>query len=110
MKLSTYVIGVPAAVFAAVVAVANRQSVQFSLDPLSQTDPALAFHLPLFVALFAALFAGVLLGGLASALSRMARRRPQRPEPEEKAKTPPVIASAARLLPWNRSKPKSRSK
>jgi uncharacterized integral membrane protein len=110
VKLSTYVIGVPAVVLAAVVAVANRQTVQLSLDPFSQTSPALAFHLPLFAALFAALLAGVLLGGFASTLSRMKRRRPPKVPPAEKPKTLPALSSAAKLLPWNRAKPKSRPK
>ena len=108
MKLSTYVIGVPAVVLAAMVAVANRQDVQISLDPFSQTSPALAFHLPLFAALFVALLAGVLLGGLASTVSRVTRRRPKI-APDSKPKTL-APSSAAKLLPWNRAKPKSRPK
>lgn len=70
MRLSTYVLGVPAVLVAVVVAVANRQSVIFSLDPFSQASPALAVHLPLFVLIFVVLGLGVLLGGLASLLSR----------------------------------------
>ena len=70
MRPSTYVIGVPAAVVAVVVAVANRQSVIFSLDPFAQTSPALALRLPLFVLVFVVLGLGVVLGGLASLLSR----------------------------------------
>jgi uncharacterized integral membrane protein len=110
VKLSTYVIGVPAAVIAAVVAVANRQSVQFSLDPFSQERPALAFHLPLFAALFAALLIGVLLGGFASLLGRARRRRPPQAPPDGTEKPPAIARFAARLLPWNRGKPKSGSR
>jgi hypothetical protein len=65
--------GVPAAVVAAVVAVANRQGVDFSLDPFSQISPALAVRMPLFVLLFLTFGVGVLLGGMATWLSR----RPQ---------------------------------
>ena len=70
MRLSTYVIGIPAVAVAVVVAVANRQSVIFSLDPFSRTSPALALRLPLFLLVFVVLGIGVLLGGLASLLSR----------------------------------------
>jgi hypothetical protein len=70
VRLSTYAIGVPAVVVAVVVAVANRRTVVFSLDPFSQTSPALALRLPLFLLVFVILGLGVLLGGLASLLSR----------------------------------------
>jgi predicted phage tail protein len=70
VRLSTYVLGVPAVMAAVVVAVANRQSVIFSLDPFSQVSPALAVRLPLFVLVFLVLGLGVLLGGIASLLSR----------------------------------------
>lgn len=77
MRLSTYLLGVPAVVAAAVVAVANHQSVVFSLDPFSPDASALSFSAPLFLLLFAAVAAGVLLGGVTAALSRRTRRKPQ---------------------------------
>jgi len=55
---------------AAVLAIANRQDVVFSLDPLSQATPAIAVHLPLFLLLFGAIVFGVLLGGFVMAVSR----------------------------------------
>jgi hypothetical protein len=70
VRPSTYALGIPAVVIAVVVALANRQSVIFSLDPFSQTSPALAVRLPLYVLVFLILGLGVLLGGLASLLSR----------------------------------------
>jgi len=73
VKLSTYALGLPAVVIAVVIAVANRQSVVFSLDPFSQTTPAIALRMPLFVLLFLTLGAGVVLGGIASFLSRRGR-------------------------------------
>jgi hypothetical protein len=63
-------LGVPAVVVAVVVAVANRQSVIFSLDPFSQISPAFALRLPLFVLIFLVLGLGVVLGGTATLLSR----------------------------------------
>lgn len=77
MKLSTYLIGVPVVVLTAVVAIANRQLVTFSLDPFSVSNPAesLSLHLPLFVLLLITLAVGAVLGALAALLSRSARDR-----------------------------------
>jgi len=108
VKLSTYVIGVPAAVIAAVVAVANRQDVTFSLDPFSQTTPAIAVQVPLFLLLFAALILGVLLGGFASFIGRTFRRVPKPPVEKESSASPG--SSVTKLLPWNRGKSKSGGK
>lgn len=77
MRLSTYFLGVPVVVAAAAVAVANRQSVVFSLDPFSPGASALSFSAPLFLLLFVAVAAGVLLGGVTAALSRRKQRKPQ---------------------------------
>ena len=101
MKLSTYVLGVPAAAIAAVVAVANRQNVHFSLDPTSQSAPAIAFDVPLFVLLFIVLVFGVLLGGIASSLSRLRKPKPT------KQISPPKMGSLKRLLPWSKGGSKS---
>jgi len=70
LRLSTYLIGIPAAAVAAVIAVANRQDVLFSLDPFSRSSPAIAVEIPLFVLVFLALGAGILFGWLASAVAR----------------------------------------
>lgn len=77
MRLSTYLIGIPVAVVTAVVAIANRQLVTFSLDPFSMSDPAAAVsvRMPLFVLILLALAIGALLGGTAAHLSRIKRDR-----------------------------------
>ena len=74
MKLSTYAVTVPAVVIAAVLAVANRQIVQFSLDPTNAEAPAFAVTMPLYLLLFLAVLFGVLLGGLVVAIGRRPRR------------------------------------
>ena len=89
MKLSTYVIAVPAVVIAAALAVANRRDVVFSLDPFSQSHPSIAVEMPLFVLLFLVLVLGILLGGAASALSRLWRNRRRLPTKTSKPNTPP---------------------
>ncbi len=81
MKLSTYLVGIPVVVASAVVAVANRQIVTFSLDPFSLSHPAeaLSIRLPLFVLLLVTLAAGAILGGVAARLSRSGREPGARP-------------------------------
>lgn len=79
MKLSTYLVGIPVALIAAVVAVANRRMTTISLDPFSPSESALSLHMPLFVLLFLTLVVGVLLGWMASSISRM--RKPRKPAP-----------------------------
>ncbi len=81
MRLSTYVFGVPAVVIAGALAIANRQSVVFSLDPFSSDHPALAFSLPLYLLMFFALALGIVLGGATQALSRLWGGRARKPLP-----------------------------
>jgi hypothetical protein len=78
VRPSTAFLLVPAAVIAAVIAVANRGDVRLSLDPFSDAHPALVLEMPLFVLVFLALLLGVFLGGLAVALRRASRGRPPR--------------------------------
>jgi hypothetical protein len=99
VRLSTYVIGVPAVVVAAVIAVANRQSIVFSLDPFSQALPAIALRMPLFVLLFLTLGMGVLLGGLATMLTRRPPAAPPPPEQKPKSALLPGGGSGAKTPP-----------
>lgn len=78
MKLSTYLLGIPAVAVAAVVAVANRQTVIFSFDPFSSDALSpLSFSLPLFVLLFMAFGLGALVGGAVAMWPGRGRRKPQ---------------------------------
>ena len=58
----------PLACLIVVFAVANRQTVVFTLDPLGSTDPnsPLAFAVPLFVLAIILVIVGVLIGGFAT--------------------------------------------
>jgi uncharacterized integral membrane protein len=78
VKLSTALLLIPAIIIAGVIAVANRADIALSLDPFSDTHPALVVELPLYLLLFAAVLLGVILGGLAVTLARVTRRS-QRP-------------------------------
>ncbi len=70
MRLSTYLVGVPVAVAAAVLAVANRETIAVSLDPFSPDNPALSAHLPVFLLLFLVFVAGILFGWAAALWTR----------------------------------------
>ncbi len=73
------VVLVPLAMLIIAFAVANRQIVTVSLDPLSAEHPAATVALPLFALIIILLIIGVLIGGIAGWLRhskwrRMARR------------------------------------
>lgn len=85
-------IGIPVAIIAAVIAVANRESVWFGLDPFDRLNPAVSFYVPLFLLLFIAFAAGLLFGWAAAVWTR---RRPKEPAKPGKS-----------ILPWRGQKPK----
>jgi uncharacterized integral membrane protein len=99
MRLSTWIFGVPVALAAVWIALANRAPVILSLDPFSQESPAISVEMPLYLLLFAAVLIGVLLGGLAIGFRRAARRGAELAEA--------ASARAATLLPQRLRKPKS---
>ena len=77
-KIVTWVIIIPLAAVIVAFAVANRQAVTVSFDPLSTTAPAHAATLPLFVVIFAVLILGVVVGGFAAWLGQGKWRRSAR--------------------------------
>src|SRR6516164_9259000 len=82
-KLITALILVPFAVLLVAFAVANRQTVVVSFDPLDATQPALAFPLPLFALMLALATGGVIVGGTAAWMrQRKWRSRARRFEAE----------------------------
>jgi uncharacterized integral membrane protein len=77
-KIVAAVILIPLAILMVMFAVANRARVAISLDPFSSNAPALAVHVPLFLALLLALIVGVLVGGVAAWLKQSKWRRAAR--------------------------------
>ena len=77
-KIVTAIIVVPLAVIIVAFAVANRQAVTVSFDPLSSAAPAYTVTLPLFIIIFVVLILGVLIGGLAAWLGQGKWRRAAR--------------------------------
>jgi len=73
----------PLTVIIVIFAVANREIVTISLDPLNSIHPALAVKLPLFVLMFILVAFGVVVGGFAAWLRQgVWRTRARRAEAE----------------------------
>ena len=76
---------VPLAIILVALAVANRGTTAFTMDPFNPGNPALTVQLPLFVLLFAAVCVGLVVGSLATWFKqgryrKMARLRTQEAE------------------------------
>ncbi len=70
MKRFRLLLWLLAALFAALLAVANRSEVAFSLDPLPPPAEEWTLRAPLYAVIFAAMFCGILLGGFVVWLGR----------------------------------------
>jgi uncharacterized integral membrane protein len=57
---------VPLAIILVALAVANRGSVAFTVDPFNPGNPGLTWQMPLFVLLFAAVALGMIVGSIAT--------------------------------------------
>jgi uncharacterized integral membrane protein len=77
-RVISAVILIPLMVVVVAFAVANRQAVTVSFDPLSPAAPAYAVTLPLFILLFVVLIAGVIVGGMAVWFGQRRIRRARR--------------------------------
>ncbi|MCT7378579.1 LapA family protein [Chelativorans salis] len=76
---------VPLAIILIALAVANRASTAFTVDPFNPGNPGLTVEMPLFVYLFAALLLGMFIGSIATwfrqgRYRRIARERTQEVE------------------------------
>lgn len=65
-RLTLLIVLVPLAIVLIALAVANRASVAFTLDPFNPGNPSLTLQLPLFVMLFLALALGMVIGSFAT--------------------------------------------
>lgn len=61
-RILLVVVVVPLAVILITLAVANRATTTFTVDPFNPGNPGLTFQMPLFVLLFAVLLLGLLIG------------------------------------------------
>lgn len=79
------VVLVPLAIILVALAVANRETVSFTMDPFNPGNPALTLQAPLFVLLFLALAIGMIVGSVATwfrqgRYRKLARQRSQEAE------------------------------
>ena len=74
----TWIIGVPIVVLIVTFAVANRQWIDVSLDPLSRAAPRAAVSMPLWSLFFCGIFVGLIAGWLACWFAQKKWRRAAR--------------------------------
>ena len=114
-KVLAWIILAPIATIALLFALANRGWVTVSIDPFSQTAPAYAIELPLFLVMFIALILGVLIGGTAVWFGRLrwqmaahraervaARLRAEKLEAETRSSAPGFDAPRSLVPPTDR--------
>ena len=77
-KIALWVILLPLGALILAFAVANRQTVTLTLDPLGLADSTLTFALPLFVLAFLLVIVGVIVGGFATWVRQARWRRASR--------------------------------
>ncbi len=77
-KVVTAVIVIPLVIVIVAFAVANRQAVTVSFDPLSSASPAYAATLPLFMVIFVVLTIGIVFGGIVAWFGQSKWRRAAR--------------------------------
>jgi uncharacterized integral membrane protein len=68
----------PVAIIVVLLAVANREPVQLSMDPFTPDAPGFVTSLPLFAIIFAAVMLGVVIGGVATWFTQGKHRRARR--------------------------------
>ncbi len=69
-RILRWVIGLPIALFVIAFAVANRQNVTLSLDPLSRGDSTASLSLPLWLLFFVGIAVGAVIGWVGSWLAQ----------------------------------------
>ena len=69
-RIVNWIIGLPVAIAGVVFAVANRQWITVSFDPLSHDQPFAAVDMPLWVLFFCGIFVGMIVGWAASWLAQ----------------------------------------
>jgi H+/Cl- antiporter ClcA len=77
-RIVNWVIGLPVAIAAAAFAVANRQWITVSFDPLSRDHPFASVTMPLWVLFFCGIFVGIFAGWFTSWLAHGKWRRAAR--------------------------------
>ena len=74
-RIIAIIVLVPLAVVLIALSVANRATVQFTIDPFNPGNPTLSYNAPLFLWLFGALLLGVVIGSLVTWFTQGKHRR-----------------------------------
>jgi hypothetical protein len=77
-RIVNWVVGLPVTIVAAAFAVANREWISVSLDPLSRDFPRASVAMPLWALFFSGILVGILAGWLSSWLAHGKWRRAAR--------------------------------
>lgn len=101
-RFLTVVIFIPLAILLIALAVANRATVAFTIDPFNPGNPGLTVSLPLFVLLFATLMLGIVIGSLAT-WWRQGRYRKAARRSQKVTATKPAAPSSQTSLPAPRA-------
>ena len=99
MRLSTWVVLVPALVVGVSLGVANRARVMVGFDPFDAADPILAVEAPLFLVMFVCLLLGILVGGLVAWWAGAPVRRQVRLHAREMRRLQEAMPASAAPVP-----------
>lgn len=99
LRFLKMLVAIPVALVIVLFAVANRQSVRVSFDPLSREAPAVFVDVPLFAVVLSALALGVVVGGLAAWLAQGRHRKAERQLKREVSRLASETASLKAVAP-----------
>ncbi len=94
-----WVVGVPIAILVVGFAIANRRWVTLSLDPFTQTEPAVSLDLPLWILFFLGIFVGLVVGWIAAWFAQGKHRKAAREARHEVSRLQGELLEARKALP-----------
>lgn len=105
-RLLRWLVGLPIAIITVAFAIANRQWITISLDPLT-TPPRASIGMPLWSLLFVGIFLGLIVGWAACWLAQGKWRRHAREARRELARqsTPPSSSASREIAPMAEFQP-----
>jgi uncharacterized membrane protein len=107
-RVLNWLVGLPIALIVIAFAIANRQWVTVSLDPISRENPFAAVSMPLWALLFFGAFLGLLAGWIACWFSQGKWRRSTRESRLELSRAQAEAAQLRRELEARQNLPETR--